>query len=156
MSSLLAYRIVRSVGTSSSCQIFPERSFRPYPLRTARQLQKRTMSFQISGGKNIEEVQAGVEKLQQEKWILNADQALEKTYYLSSYAQVLELHQTIGKESDARNHHPEMNSFYGGLKVAWKTHRPLGLSLRDTRLASFCDQEAEKLDTLDASDARKC
>ena len=34
---------------------------------------------------------------------------------------------------------------YGTVKIHWTTHRPHGLSEKDTQMAKYCDEEADKL-----------
>lgn len=47
---------------------------------------------------------------------------------------------------NAHNHHPEWSNVYNRVNVRWTTHRPAGLSAKDTTLAEECDVKAAELE----------
>jgi len=52
---------------------------------------------------------------------------------------------TVAEECKAQRHHPEWTNVFNRTAVKWTTHSPRGMSLKDTHMARFCDEVAERL-----------
>ena len=50
----------------------------------------------------------------------------------------------VAAECKKAKHHPEWTNIYSKTHIRWTTHNPEGLSGKDTQMARFCDQAAEK------------
>ena len=51
---------------------------------------------------------------------------------------------TVATECRNARHHPEWTNIYNKTHIRWTTHNPEGLSEKDTRMARFCDEAAER------------
>ncbi|KAF2258666.1 hypothetical protein CC78DRAFT_525900 [Lojkania enalia] len=114
------------------------------------------MQPKISEGQDESKIKAELEVLFQNGWKLKEEQILEKTYYFKTYTKVLDLHTCIGVGSKSKNHHSKMITEIGSLAVYWTTHKPGGLSAKDTFMARYCDDQAKLIGTVDQSEAQKC
>ncbi|KAF2476781.1 transcriptional coactivator/pterin dehydratase [Lindgomyces ingoldianus] len=115
------------------------------------------MQPKISEGQDESKVKAELEVLLENGWELNGEQIqLGKTYYFKTYTKVLDLHTCIGVGSKSKNHHSKMITDFGSLTVYWTTHKPRGLSAKDTFMARYCDDQAQLIGTVGQSDAQKC
>jgi len=47
---------------------------------------------------------------------------------------------TVAAECKVQKHHPEWTNVFNKTHVRWTTHKPLGLSSKDTVMARFCDE----------------
>jgi pterin-4a-carbinolamine dehydratase len=47
---------------------------------------------------------------------------------------------TVAAECKVQKHHPEWTNVFNKTHIRWTTHKPLGLSSKDTFMANFCDE----------------
>lgn len=50
----------------------------------------------------------------------------------------------VAAECKKQKHHPEWTNVFNRTNIKWTTHSPPGLSGKDTYMANFCDEAAEK------------
>jgi hypothetical protein len=50
----------------------------------------------------------------------------------------------VAKECMVQRHHPEWTNVFNRVVIRWTTHAPRGMSLKDTYMARFCDEAAER------------
>lgn len=50
----------------------------------------------------------------------------------------------IAAECKQQKHHPEWTNVFNRTHIKWTTHAPPGLSGKDTHMARFCDEVAER------------
>jgi len=50
----------------------------------------------------------------------------------------------VANECKKQKHHPEWANVFNRTEIRWTTHKPHGLSLKDTHMARFCDEAAER------------
>ncbi|KAF2013584.1 pterin-4-alpha-carbinolamine dehydratase [Aaosphaeria arxii CBS 175.79] len=110
------------------------------------------MPFKPSKEEDKAQIKAEVDSLLENGWKFDENETqLEKTYYLKLYTKVLDLHTMIGIGSKAHNHHSTMTTDHGSLSVCWQTHDPPGISLKDTLMARFCDEQAKLIGAVQKS-----
>lgn len=64
---------------------------------------------------------------------------------------------TVASECKTAKHHPEWSNVYNKTHILWTTHKPLGLSSLDVRMARFCDKAAGEHGELGEGEwARSC
>lgn len=64
---------------------------------------------------------------------------LARSFEFDSYTKVLDFHSKVGELAEAEQHHPEMTTQYGSVKVCWWTHTVGGVHMNDFVLAAKCD-----------------
>ncbi|MCJ1254560.1 hypothetical protein MMC24_002375 [Lignoscripta atroalba] len=83
-----------------------------------------------------------------EPWKLTADgKGLEKSFRFASANVAIKFMNIVFLECDGQRHHPEWANSYSKVFVRWTTHRWVvkgdpGLSIKDLRMARFCDEIA--------------
>jgi len=50
----------------------------------------------------------------------------------------------VASECKKQKHHPEWTNVFNRTNVRWTTHSPKGMSVKDTHMARFCDEAAER------------
>jgi 4a-hydroxytetrahydrobiopterin dehydratase len=64
---------------------------------------------------------------------------------------------TIGSQSQILDHHPDIHvQGPSSITYSWTTHRPRGLSEKDTLMARFCDEVVSELGAVVEGDVRHC
>ncbi|KAF1950090.1 hypothetical protein CC80DRAFT_497100 [Byssothecium circinans] len=69
---------------------------------------------------------------------------------------VKDLHTIIGIASKSKNHHAKIITDISSLTVIWTTHHPRGISLKDTAMARYCDEQAALIGTVEKGEGKKC
>lgn len=64
---------------------------------------------------------------------------LARSFEFDAYTKVLNFHSKIGELAETEQHHPEMTTQYGSVKVCWWTHTVGGVHMNDFVLAAKCD-----------------
>lgn len=49
----------------------------------------------------------------------------------------------VAAECKRQRHHPEWTNVFNRTHIRWTTHKPEGLSAKDTSMAAYCDRSAE-------------
>lgn len=67
----------------------------------------------------------------------------------------------VASECKKQKHHPEWTNVYNHTRIRWTTHKPEGLSRRDTSMARFCDEAGEQFEEVGGvqdlvADAKEC
>ncbi|KAI9700636.1 MAG: hypothetical protein M1836_002003 [Candelina mexicana] len=79
-------------------------------------------------------------RLSKKSWILTQDgKALEKSFQFPSFKDTWDYMETIVIRARSERHHPEWANSFDKLFIRWTTHEPSGLSVKDVRLAKYCD-----------------
>jgi 4a-hydroxytetrahydrobiopterin dehydratase len=63
------------------------------------------------------------------------DDALERTFELSSFLDALAFVNRVGELAEAEDHHPDIAIHYRRVTLRWWTHTAGGITDRDRRLA---------------------
>ncbi|KAK5108956.1 hypothetical protein LTR62_007671 [Meristemomyces frigidus] len=80
------------------------------------------------------------------RWRLSTDgRELERTFKFRTFKVTWEFMNQVAEECKAQRHHPEWTNVFNRTAIKWTTHKPLGLSLKDTHMARFCDEVAAEL-----------
>ena len=64
---------------------------------------------------------------------------LSRTFEFESYQRVLRFHEQVGQLAETEQHHPEMTTQYGSVRICWWTHTVGGVHMNDFILAAKCD-----------------
>ncbi|KAI9760625.1 MAG: hypothetical protein M1835_000141, partial [Candelina submexicana] len=79
-------------------------------------------------------------RLSKKSWTLTKDgKALEKTFQFPTFKDTWNYMETIVIRARSERHHPEWANSFDRLFIRWTTHEPSGLSVKDVRLAKYCD-----------------
>ncbi|KAL9048568.1 MAG: hypothetical protein Q9162_007652 [Coniocarpon cinnabarinum] len=60
---------------------------------------------------------------------------------------------TIAASCKTEKHHPEWSNTYNAVFVRWTTHNPAGLSEKDVKMASLCDEAATRPESSETTDS---
>ncbi|EMC92823.1 hypothetical protein BAUCODRAFT_77486 [Baudoinia panamericana UAMH 10762] len=71
-------------------------------------------------------------------------QAVERHFTFKTFAKTWAFMDEVAAECKKQRHHPEWRNVYNKTHIRWTTHRPNGLSLKDTLMARFCDEAAKR------------
>ncbi|KAI1940655.1 hypothetical protein LOZ66_002251 [Ophidiomyces ophidiicola] len=103
--------------------------------------------IQYAQGSDPSVAQPEVERLLHKeagRWALTEDmQGIKREYNFKSFKQAWGFMSTVAEECKVEKHHPEWTNIYNKVCITWTTHRPRGLSLKDLKMARFCDEQAE-------------
>ncbi|KAI8883318.1 transcriptional coactivator/pterin dehydratase [Backusella circina FSU 941] len=66
--------------------------------------------------------------------------AIQKTYTFKDFNEAFGFMTRVALKADKMDHHPEWFNVYNRVEVTLSTHDCQGLSERDVKLASFCDE----------------
>uniref|UniRef100_A0A0P4W777 4a-hydroxytetrahydrobiopterin dehydratase n=1 Tax=Scylla olivacea TaxID=85551 RepID=A0A0P4W777_SCYOL len=78
-------------------------------------------------------------------WVMvEGRDAIVKTFTFQDFIQAWGWMSRVALQSEKNDHHPEWNNVYNRVEVTWSTHDCGGLSLKDVKLATFCDQAYAK------------
>ncbi|KMU90519.1 hypothetical protein CIHG_08408 [Coccidioides immitis H538.4] len=133
--------------------------FRNRPLSTVNVKQSRPMSLapsssgpssnpriQYSEGCDPSVAQPELEALLSKeagRWELCQDaQGIKREYRFKSFKKAWAFMSAVAEQCSVEKHHPEWTNVYNRVSITWTTHRPRGLSLKDLRMARFCDEQA--------------
>ena len=74
-------------------------------------------------------------------WSLDAQRgAITRDYVLPDFVQAFAFMGRVAEAAHTHNHHPEWRNVYNKVTVTWTTHDAGGLTDKDIRLASVCDE----------------
>ncbi|KAF2771218.1 transcriptional coactivator/pterin dehydratase [Teratosphaeria nubilosa] len=77
------------------------------------------------------------------RWRLtNFGAGLERDFKFKTFKSTWDFMNDIAGECKVQRHHPEWSNVYNRTTIRWTTHKPQGLSLKDTAMARFCDEVA--------------
>lgn len=78
-------------------------------------------------------------------WVMvEGRDAIVKTFTFDDFIQAWGWMSRVALQSEKNDHHPEWNNVYNRVEVTWSTHDCGGLSLKDVKLATFCDKTYAK------------
>ncbi|KAF9891636.1 hypothetical protein FE257_003647 [Aspergillus nanangensis] len=98
----------------------------------------------LSEGANISDIGPRLNKLLSNGWQLTPDKkGVTKCFYFPTYTKVMDFAFCIGIRSKRANHHSTLTMKSGSVEVTWTTHVPPGLSMKDTKMADYCDDVAK-------------
>ncbi|KAK3115462.1 hypothetical protein LTR53_005164 [Teratosphaeriaceae sp. CCFEE 6253] len=79
------------------------------------------------------------------RWHLCKDGAgLERPFTFGTFAATWAFMNDVAAECKRQRHHPEWANVFTRTEIRWTTHRPRGLSSKDTVMARFCDEAAAR------------
>jgi len=70
---------------------------------------------------------------------INGTDHLVRTYKFPDFATAIAFTNQVGELADSENHHPEIVTEWGKVRVSWWTHKINGLHLNDLVLAAKTD-----------------
>ena len=77
-------------------------------------------------------------------WKLLSDRdALQKTFIFPSFNEAWAFMNRVALQSEKLDHHPEWFNVYNRVQILWSTHDCQGLSVKDVKMAEFCDRVAD-------------
>ena len=76
-------------------------------------------------------------------WQLIEDHHLEKEYKFKNFAEALDFTNKVGAVAEEQDHHPDILTAYGKVKVTIWTHKIDGLTESDFYFAAKCDAALE-------------
>ncbi|KAJ3374790.1 putative pterin-4-alpha-carbinolamine dehydratase [Allomyces arbusculus] len=71
--------------------------------------------------------------------------AIAKEYQFKDFNHAWRFMSAVALAAEKADHHPEWFNVYNRVQVTLSTHDADGCSERDVKLATFCDEVAEKL-----------
>ncbi|KAK3873260.1 hypothetical protein Pcinc_021711 [Petrolisthes cinctipes] len=78
--------------------------------------------------------------LQEAKWsMVDGRDAIKKTFTFTDFNQAWGWMNRVALAGEKIDHHPEWFNVYNRVEVTWSTHDCSGLSLKDIKMATFCD-----------------
>ena len=90
-------------------------------------------------------IEAAISLVEQNKWSLWLEGAgLQRSFKFKTFKAAWSFMDEVASECEACNHHPEWTNVFNRTQICWTTHRPRGLSLKDIRMAHFCDEAAQR------------
>ncbi|KAK4303832.1 hypothetical protein Pmani_017886 [Petrolisthes manimaculis] len=79
--------------------------------------------------------------LQEAKWsMVDGRDAIKKTFTFTDFNQAWGWMNQVALAGEKIDHHPEWFNVYNRVEVTWSTHDCSGLSLKDIKMATFCDK----------------
>lgn len=79
------------------------------------------------------------------RWSLSAHRkGVERAFQFKTFKKTWDFMDAVAAECRREKHHPEWANVYNRTHVRWTTHRPEGLSLKDLKMAQFCDERADE------------
>ncbi|KAK3072208.1 hypothetical protein LTR53_007239 [Teratosphaeriaceae sp. CCFEE 6253] len=79
------------------------------------------------------------------RWHLCKDGAgLERPFTFGTFGATWDFMNDFAAECKRQRHHPEWANVFTRTEIRWTTHRPPGLSAKDTLMARFCDEAAAR------------
>ncbi|KAK2823873.1 hypothetical protein FQN49_007531 [Arthroderma sp. PD_2] len=116
--------------------LFRQSTIRPTCLSPSRPSFFSMMTPSVSEGTDAGQVTDELNPLLQAGWALDETRCgIEKVYYFKTYTKCQKT---------------------GSVHVHWTTHHPRGLSLKDTLMARYCDEQSSSIGTVEQSEGKKC
>ncbi|KAL1304230.1 hypothetical protein AAFC00_000650 [Neodothiora populina] len=76
--------------------------------------------------------------------LVDEGRGLQRTFRFRTFGATWDFMTQIATQCKKTRHHPEWSNVYNKTTIKWTTHRPLGLSSKDTEMARFCDEVARE------------
>ncbi|OAL73311.1 pterin-4-alpha-carbinolamine dehydratase [Trichophyton violaceum] len=90
----------------------------------------------VAPGVSESQVSDELRELLKAGWVLDQPRSgIEKSYYFKTYTKCQKA---------------------GSVHVHWTTHHPRGLTLLDTLMARYCDEQSASIGTVDQNQSKKC
>ncbi|KAK5125833.1 hypothetical protein LTR85_012109 [Meristemomyces frigidus] len=100
----------------------------------------------ISKGSDEQDiVRAATELVDNGKWHLTeGGVGLERPFKFKTFKATWAFMNDVAEECQRQKHHPEWANVYSRTEIRWTTHSPKGMSAKDTHMARFCDEAAQR------------
>ncbi|EFQ96905.1 pterin-4-alpha-carbinolamine dehydratase [Nannizzia gypsea CBS 118893] len=142
---------------ASANRLYLARPLFARPVRVASCLFSTTATPVVAPGVNESQAIDELRLLLKAGWALDERRCgIEKAYYFKTYTKCQDFFNTVAIRSKAKNHHSTMTIKAGSVHVHWTTHHPRGLTLLDTVMARYCDEQSASIGTVDQSQSKKC
>ncbi|XP_027228464.1 pterin-4-alpha-carbinolamine dehydratase [Penaeus vannamei] len=69
--------------------------------------------------------------------------AIKRTFMFQNFNQAWSFMNQVALAGEKMDHHPEWFNVYNKVEITWATHDCGGLSARDIKMATFCDNAAK-------------
>ncbi|KAI1265430.1 transcriptional coactivator/pterin dehydratase, partial [Xylariaceae sp. FL1019] len=110
---------------------------------SARAMAESQLKLQVSEGENVESIESEVVFLLNAGWSLDEENmGLKGSFTFTSFAKAADFLHTLFVQSKIRDHHAEIYNMHKLVKLHWTTHRPRGISAKDTQMAMWCHEQA--------------
>ncbi|KAF2362939.1 Transcriptional coactivator/pterin dehydratase [Trinorchestia longiramus] len=70
--------------------------------------------------------------------------ALKKTFKFTNFNEAWSYMSSVALAAEKMDHHPEWFNVYNKVEITWSTHDCGGLSMKDVKMAKFCDDAAAR------------
>lgn len=91
-----------------------------------------------------EERDVHVKPLLEGGWkMVDGRDAVEKKFSFKDFNQAWSWMNRVAMAGEKMDHHPEWFNVYNRVEVTWSTHDAGGLSLKDIKMAKFCDDTSK-------------
>ena len=102
------------------------------------------MEFKSSVKLTPEERDVHVKPLLEGGWkMVDGRDAVEKKFQFKDFNQAWSWMTRVALAAEKMDHHPEWFNVYNRVEVTWSTHDCGGLSLKDIKMAKFCDDTSK-------------
>ncbi|KAI9138108.1 transcriptional coactivator/pterin dehydratase [Paraphysoderma sedebokerense] len=71
--------------------------------------------------------------------------AIYKEFIFKDFITAWGFMNAVAVKSEKSDHHPEWFNVYNKVQITWSTHDASGVTERDVKMATFCDEMAAKL-----------
>jgi len=86
-----------------------------------------------------------LEPLRAAGWKLVSDRdAITKSFSFEDFNEAFGFMSRVALRADKVDHHPEWFNVYNRVDITWTTHDASGLTMKDLKMATFCDQVGGK------------
>ncbi|KAM5451889.1 putative 4a-hydroxytetrahydrobiopterin dehydratase [Microsporum canis] len=120
----------------TAARLYPARALFARPTRISSCLFSTATTPVVSQGVSESRLTDELNQLLQAGWTLDETRCgIEKVYYFKTYTKCQKT---------------------GSVHVHWTTHHPRGLSLQDTIMARYCDEQSSSIGTVEQNQSKKC
>lgn len=103
-------------------------------------------SLEIANGENEGEILQALKPLLYRsggRWSVSPDgRGIQADFHFKTFRKTWEFMCKVASRCEIECHHPEWTNIYNSTSITWTTHRPQGLTMKDIRMAEFCDEAA--------------
>lgn len=131
------------------------------------------MSSKLSEGSDARQIETELSPLLHNGWQVDREKmGVEKTFFFKNYSKCMDFSTIIAAKAKAANHHPTITLVrkaitlphlalthqltFSSVHIHWTTHKPRGLSEKDTKMATLTDAEANAIGQVEQQDAKSC